>query len=199
MSLAMDLNYGDEVGMATDAVPGMMPFNFHDEDAGAEIRFATGTSSLGVVLVASSTRGVCGILMGDDPDELVRELKDRFPRAKLIAEGCDFERIVSRVVDFLEAPGTELDLPLDVRGTAFQRRVWQALREIPVGSTMSYSEIAARIGAPGSVRAVAQACGANALAVAIPCHRVVRSDGALSGYRWGAERKRALLKREARV
>jgi len=152
--------------------------------------------SLGSILVAQSERGVCAIMMGDDPDALARELQDRFPRAQLIGGDAGFEQLVARVVGLVEAPGVGLDLPLDVRGTAFQQRVWQALREIPAGETVSYTELARRIGAPKSVRAVAQACGANRLAVAIPCHRVVRNDGALSGYRWGVERKRTLLERE---
>jgi AraC family transcriptional regulator of adaptative response/methylated-DNA-[protein]-cysteine methyltransferase len=146
--------------------------------------------------VASSDKGICAILLGEDPDMLLHDLQDRFPRAKLIGGDADFEELIAKVVGFVEAPALGLDLPLDVRGTAFQQRVWQALREIPVGSTASYLDIARRIGAPKSVRAVARACGANALAVAIPCHRVVRSDGGLSGYRWGVERKRALLTRE---
>jgi AraC family transcriptional regulator of adaptative response/methylated-DNA-[protein]-cysteine methyltransferase len=157
-----------------------------------------GECSLGSILVAQSEIGVCAILLGDDPEALVRDLQDRFPRATLIGGDAEFEQLVSRVVGFIEAPGLGLDLPLDVRGTAFQQRVWQALQEIPAGSTASYTEIAARIGAPKSVRAVAQACAANPLAVAIPCHRVVRNDGGLSGYRWGIERKRALQEREAR-
>ena len=134
--------------------------------------------------------------MGDDPDLLARDLQDRFPHAKLVGGDAAFEQMVAQVVGFVEAPALGLDLPLDVRGTAFQQRVWQALQHIPVGQTASYADIAARIGAPKSTRAVAQACGANALAVAIPCHRVVRSDGTVSGYRWGVERKRALLARE---
>jgi len=181
----------------SNEVLGMTPTNFRAGGASTEIRFATGEFSLGSILVAKSDRGVCAILMGDDPDQLVRELQDRFPRANLIGGDGDFEQLVSKVVGFVEAPSVGLDLPLDVRGTAFQQRVWQALRKIPAGATASYTEIASRIGAPKSVRAVAQACGANALAVAIPCHRVVRNDGALSGYRWGVERKRALLDREA--
>jgi AraC family transcriptional regulator of adaptative response/methylated-DNA-[protein]-cysteine methyltransferase len=163
----------------------------------AEIQFAVGECSLGSVLVGGSDRGICAILLGDDPDALGRELQDRFPRARLIGGDAAFERLVAKVAGFIEAPRRGLDLPLDLRGTAFQRRVWQALRKIPAGTTASYSEIARRIGAPKGVRAVAQACGANAIAVAIPCHRVVRSDGALSGYRWGVERKSALLQREA--
>src|SRR5262249_10543008 len=150
-----------------------------------EIRFAVGESSLGAILVASSKKGVTSILLGDDPDALVRDLQDRFPKARLIGGDTDYEAIVARVVGFGEAPGLGLDLPLDVRGTAFQQRVWQALREIPVGQTVSYAEMARRIGAPKSVRAVAGACAASNLAVAIPCHRVVRNDGSLSNYAWG--------------
>lgn len=161
------------------------------------IRFAVGQCSLGAILVASTARGVCAILIGDDPDALVRDLQDRFPRAELSGGDADYERVVATVVGFVEAPKLGLDLPLDVRGTAFQMRVWQALQAIPAGATASYTEIARRIGAPAAVRAVAGACAANPLAVAIPCHRVVRSDGGLSGYRWGVERKRLLLAREA--
>jgi AraC family transcriptional regulator of adaptative response/methylated-DNA-[protein]-cysteine methyltransferase len=175
----------------------MTPTSYRAGGAGAEIRFAIGECSLGSILVAQSERGVCAILLGDDPERLVRDLQDRFPNADLKGDDAGFEQLVARVVGFVEAPQLGLDLPLDVRGTAFQQRVWQALREIPAGRTMSYTEVARRIGAPKSVRAVAQACAANALAVAIPCHRVVRNDGALAGYRWGVERKRALLEREA--
>jgi AraC family transcriptional regulator, regulatory protein of adaptative response / methylated-DNA-[protein]-cysteine methyltransferase len=183
----------------SEQVLGMTPTDYRAGGANAEIRFAVGESSLGSILVARSERGVCAILLGDDPDALARELQDRFPRATLIGGDAGFEDLVARVVGFVEAPGLGLDLPLDVRGTAFQQRVWQALREIPAGSTVSYTEIAGRIGSPKAVRAVASACAANPLAVAIPCHRVVRTDGGLSGYRWGVERKRALLQREARA
>ena len=176
---------------------GKTPTDFRAGGANAAIRFAVGKCSLGSILVATTDKGVCAILLGDDPDALVRDLQDRFPRAELIGGDEEFEQLVAQVVGFVEAPGIGLDLPLDVRGTAFQRRVWQALREIPVGSTASYTDIAERLGSPNAVRAVAQACAANAIAVAIPCHRVVRRDGALSGYRWGVERKRALLRREA--
>jgi AraC family transcriptional regulator of adaptative response/methylated-DNA-[protein]-cysteine methyltransferase len=176
---------------------GMTPTEYRAGGAKAEIRFAVGECSLGSILVARSERGVCAIFLGDDPDALARELQDRFPRATLIGGDAAFEEVVAKVVGLVEAPGLGIDLPLDVRGTAFQQRVWRALREIPAGSTLSYREIADRIGAPASVRAVAHACAANPLAVAIPCHRVVRSDGALAGYRWGVERKRALLQREA--
>ena len=182
-----------------DDMLGMTPSSFRAGGTGAEIRFAVGECSLGSILVAQSARGVCAILMGDDPQVLVQQLQDRFPKARLVGGDASFERLVAQVVGFVEAPRIGLDLPLDVRGTAFQQRVWQALREVPAGRTVSYAEIAERIGAPKSVRAVAQACAANALAVAIPCHRVVRSDGNLSGYRWGVERKRALLDREAKA
>ncbi len=181
----------------SNAVLGMTPSAYRAGGAGMELRFAVGACSLGSILVAQSSRGICAILLGDDPRALTRELQDRFPRARLIGGDKAYEKLVARVVGFVEAPGRGLDLPLDVRGTAFQQRVWQALRNIPAGKTASYAEIAKRIGSPRSVRAVAGACAANALAVAIPCHRVVRSDGGLSGYRWGVERKRALLKREA--
>lgn len=177
---------------------GMTPSSFRAGGADVEIRFAVGECSLGSILVAASERGVCAILMGDDPDELARDLQDRFPRASLIGGEAGFEQIVAKVVGLVEAPRLGLDLPLDLRGTAFQQRVWQALRDIPVGETASYTEIAERIGSLKAVRGVARACAANALAVVIPCHRVVRKDGALSGYRWGVERKRALLDREAK-
>jgi AraC family transcriptional regulator of adaptative response/methylated-DNA-[protein]-cysteine methyltransferase len=175
---------------------GMTPSDYRAGGAGAVIRFAIAACSLGSILVAASERGVCAILLGDDPDALARELQDRFPKAELIGGDGDFERLVADVVGFVEWPALGLDLPLDIRGTAFQQRVWRALRDIPVGETASYAEIAEAIGAPKAVRAVAGACAANPLAVAIPCHRVVRTDGALSGYRWGAERKRALLAKE---
>ncbi|MGQ5524108.1 bifunctional DNA-binding transcriptional regulator/O6-methylguanine-DNA methyltransferase Ada [Chitinimonas sp. PSY-7] len=180
-----------------DGLLGMKPTEYKAGGSNAVIRFAIGQCSLGAILVAQSQRGVCAILLGDDPDALARDLQDRFPKAQLIGGDSDFEQLVAVVVGFVDAPAKGLDLPLDVRGTAFQQRVWQALREIPVGSTASYTEVAERIGAPNAVRAVAGACAANALAVAIPCHRVVRNDGSLSGYRWGVERKRALLEKES--
>ena len=160
------------------------------------IRFAIGQSSLGAILVASSANGVASILLGDDPDALVRDLQNRFANARLIAADRDYVALVAKVVAFLETPGSELNVPLDVRGTAFQQRVWQALQQIPVGAKVTYAEVARRIGVAKAVRAVAGACAANNLAVAIPCHRVVRADGSLSGYAWGVERKRALLERE---
>jgi AraC family transcriptional regulator, regulatory protein of adaptative response / methylated-DNA-[protein]-cysteine methyltransferase len=176
---------------------GMTPSQYRSGGANEDIRFAVGQSSLGAILVASSKNGVASILLGDDPDELVRNLQDRFPNANLIGADGDYEALVARVVGFVEAPGVGLDLPLDVRGTAFQQRVWRALQEIPVGQTVCYAEIARRIGSPKAARAVAGACAANNLAVAIPCHRVVRNDGALSGYAWGVERKQKLIEREA--
>lgn len=176
---------------------GMSPTAYRRGGAGARIRFGVGACALGAILVAASERGVCAILLGDDPDALVRDLQDRFAAAELVGGDAAFEAWMARVIGLVEAPGRGLDLPLDIGGTVFQQRVWEALRRIPVGETASYAEIARAIGLPAAVRAVAMACGANALAVAIPCHRVVRSDGALSGYRWGVERKRALLAREA--
>lgn len=176
---------------------GMTPTRYRAGGADEVIRFAVAQCSLGAILVASSNKGVAAILIDDDPEALVRELQDRFPRARLVGGDSEYEALVARVVGFVEAPGLGLDLPLDVRGTAFQRRVWQALRDIPPGQTVSYAVVAQRIGVPQSVRAVAGACAANAIAVAIPCHRVVRNDGSLSGYRWGVERKRMLIHREA--
>ena len=176
---------------------GMTPSQYRTGGANEEIRFAVGETSLGTILVASSKKGVASIILGDDPNRLVRELQDRFPRAHLIGADRNYEALVARVVGFIETPQLGLDLPLDVRGTAFQQRVWQALQGIPIGQTVSYTEIARRIGSPHAVRAVAGACAANQLAVAIPCHRVVRNDGSLSGYAWGVERKQALLAREA--
>ena len=181
---------------AADATLGMTPTAFRAGGDGVAIRFAVGACSLGSILVAASDRGVCAILLGDDPAALVRDLQDRFPRADLVGGDDDFEQVVAAVVGLVEAPRAGLNLPLDIRGTVFQRRVWEALNQIPPGQTASYTAVAAAIGLPRSVRAVAQACGANALAVAIPCHRVVRTDGGLSGYRWGVERKAELLRRE---
>lgn len=183
---------------ASQRLLGMKPSSYRAGGANTDIRFAIGQCSLGSILVAQSQRGVCAIFIGDDPDALVRDLQDRFGRANLIGGDAAFEKTVALVVGMIEAPQLGLALPLDLRGTVFQQRVWSALRRIPAGATRSYAEIAQLIGAPTAVRAVAQACGANPVAVAIPCHRVVRSDGQLSGYRWGVERKRALLERERR-
>jgi AraC family transcriptional regulator of adaptative response/methylated-DNA-[protein]-cysteine methyltransferase len=176
---------------------GMRPRDFRAGGNGAEIRFAVGQCSLGAILVAATHKGVCAITLGDDPDALVRGLQDRFPKARLIGGDADFETLVAKVVGFVEAPAQGLDLPLDLRGTAFQQRVWEALRKIPAGRTATYTEIAKCIGHPKAVRAVAAACADNPVAVAIPCHRVVRLDGNLAGYRWGIARKRALLDKEA--
>ncbi len=175
---------------------GMTPKDYRAGGAGAEVRFAIGQCSLGAILVAKTEKGVCAIMMDDDADVLLRALQERFRNARLIGADGDFEALVAKVVGFIEAPNLGLDLPIDVRGTAFQQRVWRALQAIPPGATASYADIARAIGAPEAVRAVAGACAANPVALAIPCHRVVRSDGALSGYRWGVERKRVLLERE---
>jgi AraC family transcriptional regulator of adaptative response/methylated-DNA-[protein]-cysteine methyltransferase len=175
---------------------GMTPTDYRAGGADAAIRFAVGQCSLGAILVAMSDKGVCAITLGDDPDELVRDLQNRFSTAQLIGADKDFETVIAQVIGLVEAPQIGLELPLDIRGTVFQQRVWQALQQIPAGSSITYAELAHKIGAPKAVRAVAGACSANALAIAIPCHRVIRSDGSLSGYRWGIERKRALLDRE---
>jgi AraC family transcriptional regulator of adaptative response/methylated-DNA-[protein]-cysteine methyltransferase len=182
---------------------GMTPGRYRTGGAGEDIRFAVGSCALGALLVAATDRGVCAIDLGDDPEALVRAFQDRFDRAALVGDDPAFAALVAQVVGLVERPHERLpdqaDLPLDIRGTAFQERVWRALRQIPAGTTTTYTALAEAIGAPGSVRAVAGACAANKLAVAVPCHRVVRLDGALSGYRWGVERKRALLDAEAAV
>ena len=179
-------------------VLGMTPTDFRSGGAGQAIRHAIGTCSLGPVLVAASEKGVCAILFGDEPESLQKELQVMFPRARFVGGDKAFEELTAKVLALVEDPSKGFDLPLDVRGTAFQHRVWEALRRIPVGSTASYTEIAERIGAPQAVRAVARACATNRIAVAIPCHRVIGSDGSLTGYRGGIERKRALLAKEAK-
>jgi len=184
---------------AAPGLLGMTPTQFRSGGNGNVIRFAVGQCSLGAILVAATDKGVCAIEFGDDADALVRGLQDRFPKAQLLGGDHDFDQLVAKVVGFVEAPAQGLDLPLDIRGTAFQQRVWKAIRAIPVGATASYRDLAKRLGAPKAVRAVAQACAANGIAVAIPCHRVVRTDGSTSGYRWGVARKRALLTREKAV
>jgi AraC family transcriptional regulator of adaptative response/methylated-DNA-[protein]-cysteine methyltransferase len=176
---------------------GMTPSELRQGGKGTTIRFAVGQTSLGAIMVAATEAGVCAIDLGEDPGQLVQDLQSRFPQAELAGGDPGFERLVATIVGMVEAPATHADLPLDIRGTAFQQRVWQALRAIPAGTTATYTDIARAVGKPGSVRAVARACASNTLAVAIPCHRVVRLDGSLSGYRWGVERKRALLQREA--
>jgi AraC family transcriptional regulator of adaptative response/methylated-DNA-[protein]-cysteine methyltransferase len=183
---------------ASDKLLGMTPKAYRTGGKETEIHFAVAECSLGSILVAQSQKGVCAILMGDDPGPLVRDLQDRFPKAAIIGGDKKFEKLVAKIIGFVEAPRKGFDLPLDIRGTAYQNRVWEALRRIPPGATASYTEIAGQIGNPNAVRAVARACAANALAGVIPCHRVVRNDGNLSGYRWGVERKRALLDKEAK-
>lgn len=175
---------------------GMTPTAYRAGGKGEVIRFAVGQCSLGSVLVASSGKGVCAVTLGDDPQELLDDLQRRFRNARLLGADAGYERTVAAVAGLVENPGASTDLPLDIRGTAFQRRVWEALRKIPAGKTASYADIARAIGRPTAMRAVAQACGANNISVLIPCHRVVRTDGALSGYRWGIERKKELLRRE---
>ena len=168
-----------------------------DRENAESIRFAVGECSLGAVVVAASAKGICAILLGDDAAAAVGDLRNRFPEAQPIGDGQGFEQVMAKVVGFIEAPGTRFDLPLDPRGTIFQRRVWKALCQIPAGSTATYSEIARRLGAPKEAYLVGEACAANPIAVVIPCHRVVHKDGTLAGYRWGFKRKRALLQREA--
>lgn len=175
---------------------GMAPRDYRHGGPNERIGWAVAESSLGVVLVAATRRGVCAILLGDEPEPLIADLARRFPEADRQKGDDAFGALVTRVVAKVEHPNAPFDVPLDIRGTAFQQRVWAALQEIPVGATVGYAELARRIDAPGAARAVAGACAANALAVVVPCHRVVRADGGLSGYRWGPERKAALLELE---
>jgi len=181
---------------ASEQMLGMTPSSFRDRGAGEQIRYAIGSCSLGMILVAASRRGVCAVLLGESSESLASDLRDRFANATWVDGGPDFTEWMAKVVRFVDTPGVSLDLPLDIRGTAFQQRVWQTLQQIPLGSTVSYTAVAETLGEPRSVRAVAQACAANPLAVIVPCHRVVRKDGHPSGYRWGADRKRRLLVRE---
>ena len=183
----------------SDAALGMVPSAYRSGGNGEQIRFAIAQCSLGSILVAATDRGVCAIALGDEPEALLHDLQDRFPRAQLRGGDDDFDRTVAAVLGFVEAPAAGLELPLDLRGTSFQLRVWQALRAVPPGTTVSYAQIARRLGIPKASRAVGAAIAANPVAVAVPCHRVIRSDGALSGYRWGVARKRALLEREGRA
>jgi len=183
----------------SDRMLGMMPKRFRAGGLHTKIRFALGECALGTILVAVTEKGICAISLGDDAEVLLCELQDQFPQAEIIGGDTGFEQMVARVVGLLENPTKKFDLPLDIQGTAFQRRVWEALSEIPSGTTLSYSEIAARIGSPKAVRAVGHACASNRIAIAIPCHRVVRTDGGLSGYRWGIDRKRALLLKESKT
>lgn len=176
---------------------GMTPARFRAGGAAETISFAVGTCALGALLVAQSQRGVCAIFLGDDAEALVRQLQDEFPRARLQPGTAGFARLVTAAAALAEQPARDFGLPLDLRGTAFQARVWRALRGIPAGATLSYAALARRLGQPRSARAVAAACAANRLAMAVPCHRIVRRDGTSGGYRWGVERKQALLRREA--
>lgn len=189
-------NSGSRFYEKSKSLLGMTPSNYRAGGADEDIRFAIAKTSLGALLVAASEKGVCAILLGDDPEKLLRDLQDRFHRARLVGGDAKFEKLVAKIVGVVEHPGKGLDLPLDIRGTAFQQRVWKALATIPAGKTASYAQIAKKIGRPQAARAVAQACAANNLAIAIPCHRVVKTDGGLSGYRWGVARKQELLKRE---
>lgn len=178
---------------------GMSPTTYRQGGKHSHIRFAVGRCALGDILVAATDKGICAIFLGDNPEVLIDELERSFPRAQLIGAQSEFEQWVAQVVGFVDRPTGEWKLPLDIQGTVFQQRVWQALRKIPVGTTLSYAELAERIGAPTAVRAVASACAANKLAVAIPCHRVVRQGGGISGYRWGIERKQQLLETERQL
>jgi AraC family transcriptional regulator of adaptative response/methylated-DNA-[protein]-cysteine methyltransferase len=180
----------------SNEILGMMPRQYRLGGKDIMVRFTVAESSLGPILIASSAKGICEISMGDDAGNLVRELQSRFPKAFLVDDDEDFENSVAAVLKFVDNPSLGISLPLDIRGTAFQVRVWDALRRIPCGTASSYSEIAAALGSPTAVRAVASACAANKIALAIPCHRVIKTDGSISGYRWGVERKRELLRRE---
>jgi AraC family transcriptional regulator of adaptative response/methylated-DNA-[protein]-cysteine methyltransferase len=181
---------------SSNTLLGMKPRRFRSGGSGMRITYATGSCSLGVILVAASEKGICAILLGDERRELVEDLQARFAKAEIAEDGRGFQKTLGQVITFVDRPAVRFDLPLDIQGTAFQARVWQALRKIPPGTTVSYRELAKRLNLSGSARAVAQAVAANPLAVVVPCHRVIRSDGSLSGYRWGVERKRILLDKE---
>lgn len=184
---------------AYDAAPtglGMTPGARRRGGAGETIRFVTVETPLGWALVAATGRGLCMTALADDRESLAAALQQRFPEAAVVAEDAELKGWADRIVGFITAPDHNIDLPLDIQGTAFQARVWRALQKIPLGKTATYTEIAAALGQPKAVRAVAQACAANKLALVVPCHRVIRSDGELGGYRWGLQRKRALLARE---
>ncbi len=180
----------------SDTMLGMKPAAFRDGGNAADIVYAIGACSLGLVLVARGEKGICAIMLGDDAAVLAQEINARFAKARSMEANAELSDVLAKVVALVEAPARDFDLPLDIRGTLFQQKVWAALRAVPPGETASYAEIARRIGAPSATRAVAGACAANKIAVVIPCHRVLRSDGNLSGYRWGPARKRALLDKE---
>ncbi len=193
-----DAGYGSSSRFYETLAPklGMKPNAFAKGGAGEAVYFAVGECSLGSILVAATGKGICAIQLGDDPDTLIEAMQKRFPKADFIGGDSSFEEIVAEAVGIVEEPSRGLGLPLHVRGTAFQLKVWEALRGIAPGETLTYKELAAKIGVPGAIRAVASACANNKIAVAIPCHRVVRTGGALAGYRWGIDRKAALLARE---
>lgn len=176
---------------------GMTPVQFRGGGTGVAIRFTVARSSLGLVLIAATLRGICSVRFGESEAALAEELCTSFPNARIEPADDDFAADVRAVISAIDHPGAAPDLPLDIRGTAFQQRVWQALREVPAGHTVSYARLAARAGNPNAVRAAGSACGANPVAVLVPCHRALRSDGSLGGYRWGLDRKRALLAKEA--
>ncbi|MBE0583112.1 MAG: methylated-DNA--[protein]-cysteine S-methyltransferase, partial [Desulfofustis sp.] len=175
----------------------MPPTTYRKGGAGLTIRFACAPCFLGWMAVATTDHGICAIELGDDRQAVSAQLRHHFPKAELEEAGPEFSTVVAEVIALLETPPRTVDLPLDIQGTAFQQQVWQVLRQIPPGSTLSYGEVARRLGRPRAVRAVAGACAANKLAVVVPCHRVIGSDGALSGFRWGIKRKRTLLQRES--
>lgn len=179
-----------------DAVLGMTPTSRRQQGAGLDIEVAVGTSSLGHVLVAWTTRGICAVALGDDGQALRTALAKDFARARIREADSDGAAILADVLRLVEQPGSSPQLPLDLQGTLLQMQVWQALRKVPPGSTITYTELAKRVGRPDAVRAVASACARNRVALLVPCHRVVRGDGSLAGYHWGVERKRALLARE---
>lgn len=192
-----EAGYGSSSAFYEDAENlGMQPSAYRKGGAGERIQYTLAESYLGWALVAATEKGICAIELGDTPEELTNRLRARFPQAKLSSGDPQFSQWAARALAHLESPRQGGDLPLDIQGTAFQRRVWQELREIPAGETASYTQIAAQIGAPKAVRAVASACASNKIAVVIPCHRVLRADGSLGGYRWGLARKQRLLDRE---
>lgn len=197
-ALAAGFHSSEQFYQESHQLLGMAQRRFKHKGQGMTIHFAIGSCSLGAVLVAESERGVCAVLLGDDATALINELHSLFANATVLDGDAAFEQRMALVIRAIDSPGAPLTLPLDIRGTAFQLRVWQALRDIPLGTTLSYRDVAEKMGQPGAVRAVAGACAANRLAVIVPCHRVIRTDGALSGYRWGIARKRQLLESEAK-
>jgi AraC family transcriptional regulator of adaptative response/methylated-DNA-[protein]-cysteine methyltransferase len=190
------LGSSSRVHAVSDAGLGMTPRARRSKGKGERIRFATAKSALGFVLVAATERGICAAELGDSRESLERALRERFTAADVREDASALRAWLGQIVAHIASPGLELELPLDARGTAFQATVWRALRRVPLGRTATYSELAAALGRPSAVRAVAQACASNPVALLVPCHRAVRKNGELGGYRWGVERKRALLARE---